>query len=193
MGRKIPPHNACTRAHAEAPPATSHRNEGPWAQHTHGRNKRDVTHPSTRRSPLLLASPTDRHHASQQAVAVASHTHSEARRTPSAPPSALSRPAPSHPRALAMGNTNNRRRGPSVPLAEKKLEEMEAFRKHSQQRDNKRDTETHNDSEHGTDGKRCNDLPKRTKKKNIKTKKRKKSDLARVSFRFLWSTIRPCF
>ncbi|KAF5215004.1 hypothetical protein ECC02_012344 [Trypanosoma cruzi] len=51
------------------------------------------------------------------------HTHSEARRTPSAPlrvhPAGRGR-APSHPRAIAMGSTNNRRRGPSVPLAGKK-------------------------------------------------------------------------
>ncbi|RNF05702.1 hypothetical protein TcG_10563 [Trypanosoma cruzi] len=50
---------------------------------------------------------------------VTPHTHSEARRTPSAFPSALNR-APSHPRTIAMGNTNDRLRGPSMLLAEKK-------------------------------------------------------------------------
>ncbi|ESS60256.1 hypothetical protein TCDM_12186 [Trypanosoma cruzi Dm28c] len=52
------------------------------------------------------------------------------------PPSALSRPAPSHPRPIAMGNTNNRRRGPSVPLAgRREIKEMRTFQKHKQQRD----------------------------------------------------------
>ncbi|EKF29312.1 hypothetical protein MOQ_006911 [Trypanosoma cruzi marinkellei] len=48
-----------TRAHAEAPPSTSHCNGEPCAQHTHGRNKRDGTYPPLRRSPLLPSAPTD--------------------------------------------------------------------------------------------------------------------------------------
>ncbi|RNC43813.1 hypothetical protein TcCL_NonESM06513, partial [Trypanosoma cruzi] len=78
----------------------------------------------------------------------------EARRTQSAPPSALSRQAPSHPRALAMGNKKNRRHGPSVPLAGKKMKKKWGRVSSTAGRGIiKRDTETHGGSGHGTDGK----------------------------------------
>ncbi|EKF32172.1 hypothetical protein MOQ_003981 [Trypanosoma cruzi marinkellei] len=48
-----------TRAHAEAPPSTSHRKIQPCAQHTHSRNKRDEARPTPRCSPSHLSSPTD--------------------------------------------------------------------------------------------------------------------------------------
>ncbi|KAF5223546.1 hypothetical protein ECC02_003278 [Trypanosoma cruzi] len=66
---------------------------------------------------------------------VASQTHKRSTaRTVRSPPGALSRPAPSHPRAIAEGSANNRRCGPSVPLAGKKAEEMGTCHKHSRQR-----------------------------------------------------------
>ncbi|KAF5216038.1 hypothetical protein ECC02_011225 [Trypanosoma cruzi] len=41
MGKRSPPHSACTRAQTKAMPSTSHRKIEPCAQHTHGRNERD--------------------------------------------------------------------------------------------------------------------------------------------------------
>ncbi|RNC32716.1 hypothetical protein TcCL_Unassigned04648 [Trypanosoma cruzi] len=147
--------------HAEAPPSTSRRKKESCAQHTHDRNERDGAHPSPRRCTLLPSAPTDWNYAPQRAVA--SHAHSEARRTPSSPlqvRSAGRGTASSHPRAIAKADTNNRRRWPSVPLAEK---EMEACQQHSQQKDTQRDTEKHSGSEHGTK-KKTQAFAKRNKK-----------------------------
>ncbi|RNF11551.1 hypothetical protein TcG_09198 [Trypanosoma cruzi] len=75
MGKRSPPHNGCTRAHAKATPFTSHRKIEPCAQHKNDRKKRNGANPITRWCPLLLSSPTD----------WCPTLTNEARRTPSAP------------------------------------------------------------------------------------------------------------
>ncbi|RNC40339.1 hypothetical protein TcCL_NonESM10199 [Trypanosoma cruzi] len=112
MGKRNPTHSTRTRAHGIATPSTSNRSKEPCAQHTHGGNKRDGMYTSTNRSPSLLPSPTDW----RPTLTVRHGAHHPL------PPCALSRPAPSHPRAIAMGSTKNCRSGPSVPLAGKKKE-----------------------------------------------------------------------
>ncbi|RNC56391.1 hypothetical protein TcCL_ESM06034 [Trypanosoma cruzi] len=73
MGKRSPPHSACTRTNAIVTPSTSHRSKVPCAQHTHGGNERDASNSTALRFTSL------RHDG------LSSHTHSEARRTPSAP------------------------------------------------------------------------------------------------------------
>ncbi|RNC36960.1 hypothetical protein TcCL_Unassigned00041 [Trypanosoma cruzi] len=154
MGKRSPPHNTYKRANAIVTPSTSHRSKVPCAQHTHGGNERDASNSTA----LRFTSPFP--------GGLSSHTHSEARRTPSAPlqvHSAGRRPVTPVP--SQWGNTNNRRRGPSVPLAEKKRKkETRACQKHSQQRDTQRDTETHSDS-------RCGNY--RNKPQGLKRKKKR--------------------
>ncbi|RNF09217.1 hypothetical protein TcG_09711, partial [Trypanosoma cruzi] len=58
MGKRSPPHNTYKTAQAEATPSTSHRKIVPCAQHTHGGNEGDETHPIPWRCPLLLSSLT---------------------------------------------------------------------------------------------------------------------------------------
>ncbi|RNC33702.1 hypothetical protein TcCL_Unassigned03574 [Trypanosoma cruzi] len=102
---------------------------------------------------------------------VASRTHKRSTaRTVRSPPSALSRPEPSRPRAIAEGTTNNRRRGPSAPLTGKKAEEMRACQQHSQQRNTQRDKETKSDSRYGNYKTRCRESQK-NKKQKMKHKK----------------------
>ncbi|ESS60974.1 hypothetical protein TCDM_11457 [Trypanosoma cruzi Dm28c] len=73
MGKRNPPHSARTRAHAIATSSTSHRSKEPCAQHKHGGNERDASNSTAR--PFTSPFPDG----------LAFHTHSEARRTPSAP------------------------------------------------------------------------------------------------------------
>ncbi|ESS55636.1 hypothetical protein TCDM_12879 [Trypanosoma cruzi Dm28c] len=82
--------------------------------HAHSTNTAATNgmHPTQQRGRSLLPSPADWSHT----LTVRHGAHNPL------PPSALSRPASSHPRAIAMRNTSNRRRGPSVPLAGKKKE-----------------------------------------------------------------------
>ncbi|RNC46983.1 hypothetical protein TcCL_NonESM03109 [Trypanosoma cruzi] len=115
------------RCHVEGKPAAQHMhrdthnsraiNVAPQGiamrtAHTQKQGKRDGASPNPRCSPLLLSSPADWHCV----------PHPQMRHGAHSPllPSALSRPPPSHPPAVVTGNRNNRRRGPSVPLAEKK-------------------------------------------------------------------------
>ncbi|RNE96926.1 hypothetical protein TcG_12807 [Trypanosoma cruzi] len=73
MGKKSPPHNACTTAQTKAMPSMSHRKIEPCAQHTHGRDERDgriQVH-----AAVLYFPPRPR---------IGRTTHSDARRTPSA-------------------------------------------------------------------------------------------------------------
>ncbi|RNC60155.1 hypothetical protein TcCL_ESM02107 [Trypanosoma cruzi] len=65
MGKRSPPHSACTKAHAKATPSTPHRKMEPCAQHTHGGNERNGTDTTPQRCHLLLSSPTDWHPHSQ--------------------------------------------------------------------------------------------------------------------------------
>ncbi|RNC35313.1 hypothetical protein TcCL_Unassigned01818 [Trypanosoma cruzi] len=75
---------------------------------------------------------------------------------------------------IAKANTNNRRRGTSVPLAGEKKEAIGAFQQHGQQRDKKRDTRTQSGSGHATEKRKSAGILKKgkTKKKKVKRKKR---------------------
>ncbi|RNC41428.1 hypothetical protein TcCL_NonESM08987 [Trypanosoma cruzi] len=142
------------RCHGEEKPNAQHAHKGTCKSnaihvalqersmrtaHTQPQGKRDGAHPSPEHSPSLLPSPTDW----RPTPTVRDGAHHPF------PPCALSRPPPSHPPAIAKGSTKNRRRGPSVPLAGKKKEEVGACQQHSQQRDTQRDTETQSDSRYG--------------------------------------------
>ncbi|RNC33049.1 hypothetical protein TcCL_Unassigned04287 [Trypanosoma cruzi] len=109
----------------------SHRREGEKAmRRAHPRPQREGRGASTSTALSFTSLPRRNSTAAHSRPwRVAPHTHKwSTAHTIRSPPSALSRPAPSRPRAIAMGNTNNRRRGPSAPLAGKKAEEMENVR-----------------------------------------------------------------
>ncbi|RNF06604.1 hypothetical protein TcG_10927 [Trypanosoma cruzi] len=73
MGKRNPTHSARTRAHAIAMSSASNRSKEPCARHKHGGNERDASNSTAR--PFTSPFPGG----------LVSHTHSEARRTPSAP------------------------------------------------------------------------------------------------------------
>ncbi|EKG02236.1 hypothetical protein TCSYLVIO_006745 [Trypanosoma cruzi] len=76
MGKRSPPHSACIKEYAAATPYTSHCNKEPCAN-THTAATRGERRIQIHGAVLYFSLP--------RRIGIASHTHSEARRTPAAP------------------------------------------------------------------------------------------------------------
>ncbi|EKF99882.1 hypothetical protein TCSYLVIO_009192 [Trypanosoma cruzi] len=76
MGKRSPPHSACIKEYAAATPSTSQCNKEPCA-HTQTTATRGARRIQIHGAVLYFSLP--------RRIGIASHTHSEARRTPSAP------------------------------------------------------------------------------------------------------------
>ncbi|RNC52855.1 hypothetical protein TcCL_ESM09868 [Trypanosoma cruzi] len=138
MAKRSPPHSTCTMTHAIAVPPTSHRRIEPCGQHKHGGNERDGAHPSAYRSPSLLPSP----------AGWRPTLTNEARRTPSAPSECTQQAGAQSPSCHRKGE-HKQSSSRTISASSGEEYEIRACQKHSQQRDNKRDTVTQGDSGHG--------------------------------------------
>ncbi|RNC45497.1 hypothetical protein TcCL_NonESM04745 [Trypanosoma cruzi] len=128
MGKRRPPHSACTRAHAIATPSTSHRKIVPCAQHTHGRNNRDRD--ASNSTALSFTSPLPSGLAPTLTVRHGAHSP-----LPSECTQQAGAQSPSCHRNGEQKQSSSRNIGASSGK-----EKNEACQQHSQQRNTQRDT-----------------------------------------------------
>ncbi|RNC54520.1 hypothetical protein TcCL_ESM08054 [Trypanosoma cruzi] len=98
------------RGHEKATPSTSHRSKVPCAQHTRTAATRGTGRIQVNTAVLQFS----------LLRRIGTHTHSEARRTPSAPSECTQQAGAQSPSCHRNGNTKNHRRGPSMLLAGRK-------------------------------------------------------------------------